>query len=90
MSWRTNSLMLSLRNMGRRFGLNSFLMSFVSSSSYEDKFNKALLSCVKRHDFVWDVGANIGSYTVLASAVCGARTIAIDNGGALWVRVAET
>jgi len=73
MSWRTNSLMLSLRNMGRRFGLNSFLMSFVSSSSYEDKFNKALLSCVKRHDVVWDVGANIGHYTRLFADLAGSQ-----------------
>lgn len=71
MSWRTNSLTLSLRNMGRRLGLNSFLMSFVSSSSYENKFNKALLSCVKKNDVVWDVGANIGHYTRLFADLTG-------------------
>ncbi|HXH29519.1 MAG TPA: FkbM family methyltransferase [Bacteriovoracaceae bacterium] len=73
MSWRTNSLALSLRNMGRRYDLNSFLMSFVSSSSYEDKFNKALLSCVKRNDVVWDVGANIGHYTRLFADLTGSQ-----------------
>ena len=73
MGWRTNSLSLSLRNMGRRFGLNSFLMSFVSSNSYEDKFNKALLSCVMRNEVVWDVGANIGHYTKLFANLTGSQ-----------------
>ena len=71
MSWRTNSLVLSLRNVGRRFGLNSFIMSLLSSNSYEDKFNRALLSCVKRDDVVWDVGANVGHYTKLFAELTG-------------------
>lgn len=62
---------LSVRNMGRRLGLNSFLMLFVSSNSYEDKFNKALLSHVKRNDVVWDVGANLGHYTKLFADLTG-------------------
>src|SRR5262249_18454841 len=37
-----------------------------------------LLHLLRPHDLFIDVGANIGSYTVLASAVCGARSIAIE------------
>ena len=73
MNWRTNSLALSLRNMGRRLGLNSFLMSFVRSDSYEDKFNKVLLACVQKNDVVWDVGANIGHYTKLFADLAGSQ-----------------
>lgn len=71
MSWRTNSLVLGLRNIGRRFGLNSFLMSLISTGSYEDKFNKALLSSVEKNDVVWDVGANMGIYTKLFADLTG-------------------
>jgi FkbM family methyltransferase len=37
-----------------------------------------LLHCLRSDDTFIDVGANIGSYTVLASAVAGARTIAFE------------
>lgn len=37
-----------------------------------------LLHLLRPGDLFVDVGANVGSYTVLASAVCGARTIAIE------------
>lgn len=37
-----------------------------------------LLHLLRPGDLFVDVGANVGSYTVLASAVCAARTIAIE------------
>jgi FkbM family methyltransferase len=37
-----------------------------------------LLHLLRPDDLFVDVGANIGSYTVLASAVCGARTVAVE------------
>jgi FkbM family methyltransferase len=37
-----------------------------------------LLHLLRRGDVFVDVGANIGSYTILASKVCGARTIAFE------------
>jgi FkbM family methyltransferase len=37
-----------------------------------------LLHLLRPNDLFVDVGANIGSYTILASAVCGANTIAIE------------
>lgn len=47
-----------------------------------------VLHLLRPGDLFVDVGANIGSYTVLASAVCGARSIAIepDPGTALSLR----
>lgn len=36
------------------------------------------LHALREDDLFVDVGANIGSYTILASAVCGAHTIAIE------------
>ena len=37
-----------------------------------------LLHFLRTGDLFVDVGANIGSYTVLATAVCGAQTIAAE------------
>lgn len=37
-----------------------------------------ILHALRANDLFLDVGANIGSYTVLASGVCGARTIAFE------------
>jgi FkbM family methyltransferase len=37
-----------------------------------------LLHLLRPGDLFVDVGANIGSYTILASAVCGARSVAIE------------
>jgi FkbM family methyltransferase len=37
-----------------------------------------LLNLLRPEDLFIDIGANIGSYTVLASAVCGARTLAFE------------
>lgn len=37
-----------------------------------------VLDTLKPEDLFVDIGANIGSYTVLASKVCGARTIAVE------------
>jgi FkbM family methyltransferase len=37
-----------------------------------------VLHLLRPGDLFVDVGANVGSYTVLASAVCGARSIAIE------------
>lgn len=37
-----------------------------------------LLHFLRPGDLFADVGANIGSYTILASAVCGARTVAFE------------
>ena len=40
-----------------------------------------VLHALRPGDVFVDVGANIGSYTILASGVCGARTIAIEPDG---------
>jgi FkbM family methyltransferase len=37
-----------------------------------------VLHLLRKNDLFLDIGANIGSYTVLASSVCGARSIAIE------------
>lgn len=45
---------------------------------HENRDMSFLLHILRPGDVFVDVGANIGSYTVLASGVCGARSIAIE------------
>jgi len=37
-----------------------------------------LLHCLRASDWFLDVGANVGSYTILAAGVCGSHTLAIE------------
>lgn len=37
-----------------------------------------LLHFLRREDTFFDIGANVGSYTLLASGICGAKSIAIE------------
>lgn len=71
MSWRTSSLALALRSIGRRCGINALIMSLRGPSSYESGFNDGMLACVRAGDVVWDVGANMGIYTKQFSRLVG-------------------
>lgn len=70
MSWRTNGLILSIRDLGRKTGVNRFLASR-RRGSYEDHFQKAMLNLVRKDDTVWDVGANQGIYSRKFSEIVG-------------------
>jgi FkbM family methyltransferase len=48
-----------------------------------------LLHFLRSDDTFIDVGANIGSYTILASKVCGAKTIAIEPDPITWKRLSS-
>jgi len=67
MSWRTNPSVLMLRNIGRIFGLNKWIASFLLGKGYETKYEKSFSAALKQGDCVWDVGANVGYYTRLFS-----------------------
>ncbi|MBV9995181.1 MAG: FkbM family methyltransferase [Caulobacteraceae bacterium] len=48
-----------------------------------------LLHLLRPGDLFLDVGANVGSYTVLASKVCGAKTVAFEPDGAAAERLRQ-
>jgi len=73
MSWRTNGVVVALRNLGRKTGANRLLVAARGSAEYEDRFQKAMLSEIRSGDCVWDVGANLGLYTVKFSEIVGAK-----------------
>ena len=72
MSWRTNRIVLGLRNLGRNSGLNGWIAARTGSVDYEDRFQKRMLGEIRPGDRVWDVGANVGLYSSLFSRVVGA------------------
>jgi hypothetical protein len=37
-----------------------------------------LLHFLSKDDYFFDIGANVGSYTLLASGICGANTVSIE------------
>ncbi len=73
MSWRTNSLVLVLRNIGRKLGLNKWVASCVQRSGYEEKYDRSFSGMLRPGDCVWDIGANVGYYTRLFSERVGVR-----------------
>jgi len=73
MSWRTNPLTIIVRNIGRSLGLNKLIENLLSSSEYEDTFKKSMVDSIRPNDCVWDIGANVGFYTLIFSEIVGVR-----------------
>lgn len=48
-----------------------------------------ILHLLRAGDLFADIGANVGSYTVLAAGVCGARVIAVEPGSAAGAALAK-
>lgn len=67
MSWITSTLVLSLRRVGRRLGLNSYIARALFGDGYEASYDKGFQELLKPGDCVWDVGANVGLYTLAFS-----------------------
>jgi FkbM family methyltransferase len=57
-----------LRSFARRSGLKQFVykiyFSLTKPSRYEARFSDAVLAAIRPGDCVWDVGANVGVYTL--------------------------
>ena len=73
MSWRTNSLVLALRNAGRALGLNQWIASCLLGRGYETRYDNRFAAALRPGDCVWDVGANVGYYTKLFSERVGGK-----------------
>ena len=71
MSWRTHPLTISLRNVGRAARINRHIVPFLGGSGYEAAFEESVLAEIQPGDCVWDVGANVGLYTVKFASKIG-------------------
>ncbi|HEY8154700.1 MAG TPA: FkbM family methyltransferase [Myxococcota bacterium] len=73
MSWLAHPLAVRLRNLGRIAGVNRWLAGLLAGPGYEASFERAVLASVQRGDRVWDVGANVGLYTLKLLEATGAE-----------------
>jgi len=63
LTWYSRPIIL-LRSVLRDTFLKSILSKLVYGNRYEEKYQKALLEQIRSSDVVWDIGANIGLYSV--------------------------
>lgn len=61
----SSPLVVKVRSMTRKIGLNKLIGSLLIGSRYADKFGPAFKACIRTRDTVWDVGANVGLYTAV-------------------------
>jgi FkbM family methyltransferase len=61
--WNSH-LWIFLRARFRNTFLKTILKTFIYGNKYEDKYSKALIAQLRSNDIVWDIGANIGLYSV--------------------------
>jgi FkbM family methyltransferase len=64
MSLISHPVVIKFRGLTRRLGFNSFLGKLLGTAGYEIRLQHAMQQAIKEGDCVWDVGANIGWYTL--------------------------
>ena len=91
MGWRTSSPVIALRNIGRVLGINRLLVG-AFPRGYEANYNARLSECISPGDTVWDIGANIGLYTVQFANLVGASglVVAFEPSTVNFLRLAHT
>lgn len=62
-TWSSKSSII-IRTLVRNTFLKSFFAKFLYGNRYEEKFSRSLLNHLWPNDIVWDVGANIGLYSI--------------------------
>jgi FkbM family methyltransferase len=61
-----------VRKITRVLGLNSFIHKIIyNNNSYEEKFDKFFTSKIEKGSLVYDIGANIGHYSLIYSKLVG-------------------
>lgn len=80
MSLRTNLVVIGLRNVARKIGVNGVIQSIFKPRNYEERFHERLFSFIRSGDCVWDVGANVGHYCrkFSESAGAGGKVVAFE------------
>jgi FkbM family methyltransferase len=77
LTWRTSPLAISARNFGRAIGVNRLLAPMLNGSGYEERFHAALMATIRHGDVVWDVGANVGLYSILFAQQVGSEGMVV-------------
>jgi FkbM family methyltransferase len=74
--WRTSSLVIALRSVARVLGINR-LIAGAFQTGYEANYDARLTKCISLGDTVWDIGANVGLYTVRFANRVGASGLIV-------------
>jgi FkbM family methyltransferase len=80
MSFMTKPIVLWVRGQMRRFGFSSIINKLIQRKDYEAAYWRALTQTIRAGDCIWDVGANVGYYTVRFADLIGSegRVIAFE------------
>jgi FkbM family methyltransferase len=74
--WRTSSLVIALRNVGRALGIIQRVAGALQRG-YEANYESHLTKCISLGDTVWDIGANVGLDTVQFANLVGASGLVV-------------
>lgn len=64
MSWRTSPLAMAMRRLARATGVTKPLAWLLNGSGYEARYDAGFVAALRPGDVCWDVGANVGHYTL--------------------------
>ncbi len=62
-----------MRSVARSVGITKILARLLGRKGYESSFDLAMISAVTAGSTVWDIGANVGHYTVKFAEAVGER-----------------
>jgi len=86
-----NPLLLGLRSLARRTGVNKVVGHLFGLFGYERAFASRILSEICKGDCVWDVGANLGLYSslFLDRASPGGKVVAFEPSEECFASLSE-
>ena len=87
----SSPVIVQLRGVTRKLGLNRLISRLMSRGRYEDQFGPALKAEIRPGDTVWDIGANLGLYTqeFLTAAGPTGRVVAFEPVPSCFDRLRE-
>lgn len=71
MQFWTSPLAIGARSVARTLGLNPLIHRLISRDGYEAAFDEDMMAAITVGGCVWDIGANVGLYTVKFAAAVG-------------------
>lgn len=89
MNLHTTPLIICARNIGRALGLNRLIARMKVDKEYEARFEKTLITRLQPGDTIYDIGANVGHYTMIFADTVGeaGHVVAFEPSPANYARL---